>query len=133
MNRHNGESISRGVEVGSARQSALSAVRVELRIQVRDFPFPPMPSALLIGRNAGITGEALASSLERMSPEAYETVRVDDEHIAAVVLRKAAAPGIPLPKLVQVILRQGSRFARADEVTLVDIELTQESFESLEL
>lgn len=98
--------------------------RVDLSIRISRFNLPPVQSALVVGKRAGIGSQAFANALEEMMPGQFERFSVDHPVIEAVLLRAAHLRRVPADRLIPVILRHAETVM--SEVDMLHFEITIE-------
>ena len=80
-------------------------VRIDLTMRISRFNLPPVQSALVVGKRAGIGSRAIGKALDEMMPKQFECVDVQHPLIEAVIVRTAHLRRVPPEKLIAVILR----------------------------
>jgi len=107
--------------------------RVELSLRIERFHLPPVESALVIGRRAGIGPKAMSKALSEMVPDAFTLIEVDHPAAEAVLVRNIHLRTIPADRLVSVLLRHCESLMAESDMIHVEMDIVVKAFEKLEL
>ena len=106
--------------------------RVRLDLTMREFDLPPIRDGLVIGRRAPIGPHGLFEALDRMLPDTFELVPVDQHpQVEAVIIRRTRFQFLDRSKLVSLFVRHAE--ALMHESTVIEVELTGEVSVTLEM
>jgi hypothetical protein len=99
-----------------------------VRAKVREFAIPPIQDGLVIGRDAPIGIVALGRAIQLLVASPFEQVEVQDDVIAAILVRRAILRRMPRGALVAFVLRKVKPYIGAEEILhfTLDAELTIE-------
>lgn len=106
--------------------------QVRLALTMREFDLPPIRDALVIGRRAPIGPRGMFEALDRMLPDTFELVSVEEHpKIEAVIIRKTRFRFLERGKLVALFVHHAE--ALMHESTLIEVELNGEVSVRVEL
>lgn len=88
----------------------------EINIRFSEFEMAPMQDVLIIGKRAPIGPEAAKRVTDILSPGQYETIKIDNSIIEAIVIRKTLLNILPQDKLISLILEEGGKVANETAV-----------------
>lgn len=95
--------------------------RIHLTIEMSHFRLPPVRSALVIGKRAGIGPRAMEKALAEMMPGSFELVTVEHPIVEAILVRSQQLRLVPQEKLVPLILRNCN--GQMDETEMLHFEI----------
>lgn len=106
--------------------------QVSLALSFRNFTVPPVGDGLMIGRRAAIGPTALFESVERLLPDAYQLVKLDNHPtVEAVIVLKARARMLGVERLVDLIVANGAELM--DATTCLQLGIDGEVLVRLEV
>jgi hypothetical protein len=99
-----------------------------IQLRVRDFKIPLVRDAVVVGTEAPIGPQAMHRALDLMNGRPFERIEVDDETIAAVLVRQEILNRISQEELRQVVVQSIKGIMDRHEVLIeeVDAELVLE-------
>ena len=95
--------------------------RIQLTMEISRFRLPPVESALVVGKRAGIGPKAMEKALAEMVPGAFVLVAVEHPIVEAVIVRVSHLRRVPQEKLIPLILRNCESLM--DETDMLHFEL----------
>lgn len=118
-----------------ARVAQLDGPRSQVRLtmDITRFRLPPVESALVIGRRAGIGPKAMAKALEEMLPGEFELIEMEHDVIEAVLLRAAHLRRVPRERLLPLLVRNCENLMDSSEMLHFDIDVRLRTVEELEV
>lgn len=108
-------------------------VRVDMTIRISRFNLPPVQSALVVGKRAGIGSRAIGKALDEMMPKQFERFDVEHPLIEAVLVRSAHLRRVPSDKLIPVIVRHAESVMADVDMLHFDIAIELLINERIEL
>lgn len=102
-------------------------------IRISRFNLPPVQSALVVGKRAGIGSRAIAKALDEMMPHQFERFEVEHPVIEAVLLRTAHLRRVPSDRLLPVILRHAESLMSEIDTLHFEISIEVQVQERIEL
>lgn len=102
-------------------------------MQIRRFHLPPVESALVIGRRAGIGPQAMSKALAEMFPGAFTLIAVDHPVVEAVVVRTSHLRTVPEERLVPIVLARCESMMDESDMLHVTLNITVRSVEEIEV
>lgn len=94
-----------------------------LRVRVRALEIPPVKDGLVIGRDAAIGGEAMARTLQLMTPEKFERILMKDDIVQEVVVRTSILRKLGREQLLQFVLHRIKPVMAETELLLLEIDV----------
>jgi hypothetical protein len=110
-----------------------STARVDMRLRLSRFALPPVQSALVIGKRAGIGSHAMIKALDEMMPGAFSRHEIEHSVIEAILIRDAHLRRIPAERLIPVLVRHAEAFMGDTDTLHFDVTVEVQVLESLEL
>ncbi len=96
--------------------------RYRLRLRWTEFPLPPVRDGVVLGKQAPVGPVAMRKALEFLSPQTYSQIDLEDDVIAAILIRESIIRRISRDVLVRLILDRLKPFMAGDEVLRLDVE-----------
>lgn len=100
-----------------------SVRKAEIKLKMSEFEFPPMQDVVLVGKRAPIGPEAAKRMVDALSPEQYRIVSVQHAIFEAVVIRNSLLQLLPMEKLLQIVLDEGSHVATEDSIIKTQVNI----------
>lgn len=110
-----------------------SSKKVDITMRLSEFEMPPMQDVLIVGKKAPIGPEAARRMVNVLSPDQYEIVKLEHDHIEAIVIRKALLNMLPKDKLIELIIDEGGKVANESIIIKAQISITLQVSKSIEL
>jgi hypothetical protein len=107
--------------------------KVELNMQIQRFHLPPVESALLVGRRAGIGPKAMNKALAEMLPGVFQLISVEHPVIEAIIVRTTHLRTVPEERLVQLLVARCEPFMDETDMIHVRMELIIHANEKFEI
>lgn len=107
--------------------------RIHLTMEITRFRLPPVESALVIGKRAGIGPKAMQKALSEMMPEVFVLVEVEHPTIEALLVRAAHLRRVPQDRLVPLILRNCENLMDDTDMLHFELEIRVRTTEEIEL
>lgn len=105
----------------------------ELHIKLRRFHLPPVASALVIGRRAGIGPKAMAKALDEMAPEAFEFIEVEHPVAEALLIRRSHLRTLSRERLTTLLLNHAEPIMDETDMIHVDLDVVLRATEEIRL
>lgn len=96
--------------------------RYRLRLGWTEFQLPPVRDGIVVGRRSPVGPVALYKAIELLSFQSFRHIDVDDDVVAAILVREAVTRRVSEEILVQLVLEEIKPSMSGDEVLRVDIE-----------
>lgn len=110
-----------------------SASRIELSLRMQRFHLPPVESALVIGKRAGIGPKAMSKALAEMVPGAFTLIEVDHPVAEAVIVRNVHLRTVPADRLVAILLARCEPIMDESDMLHVRLDVVVKAFEELDV
>jgi hypothetical protein len=107
--------------------------RIHVTMEISRFRLPPVESALVVGKRAGIGPKAMEKALAEMLPETFTLLEVEHEIIEAVIVRAAHLRRVPQEKLIALILRNCEGQMDDTEMLHFEIDVRLRTVEEIEV
>jgi hypothetical protein len=108
--------------MGAARKDAENR-EVKLRVRAREFCFPPVRDALVIGRQSPVGCVAMKRALSLISADSFEAIEIPDHPtISDLLVRHRLLLRIPQDRLVQFILLRVAPLMAETECLHLELE-----------
>lgn len=107
--------------------------RISLTMEIARFHLPPVESALVVGKRAGIGPRAMEKALAEMVPDAFALITVEHPVIEAVLIRRAHLRRVPEEKLIPLILRQCENLMDESDMLHFELDIRVRTTEEIEL
>ena len=95
--------------------------RIQMTMEITRFRLPPVESALVVGKRAGIGPKAMEKALAEMVPGAFQLVAIEHPIIEAIIVRSSHLRRVPQDKLVPLIVRNCENLM--DDTDMLHFEL----------
>ena len=96
--------------------------KCHVRARVKEFGYPPIHDALVIGREAPIGREAFTRALKVLVAAPFTQIEVGDEIVADMLVRSSLLLRIPEKKLVAFVLRHVKPLMTGTEILHLDLD-----------
>ncbi|MEQ9318295.1 MAG: hypothetical protein RIF41_04015 [Polyangiaceae bacterium] len=110
-----------------------STSRIELSLRMQRFHLPPVESALVIGRRAGIGPKAMSKALTEMVPGAFTLIEVDHPVAEAVIVRNTHLRTVPADRLVAILLARAEPIMDESDMLHVRLDVVVKAIEELDI
>lgn len=107
--------------------------KAEIIMRFSEFEVPPMQDVLIVGKRAPIGPEAARRMVDILSPEQYEIIKIDHDHVEAIVVRKSLLTMISEEKLIPLIMEEGGKVANENMIIRAQINITLHVSKSIDL
>lgn len=96
--------------------------KCHVRARVKEFAYPPIHDALVIGREAPIGREAFNRALKVLMAAPFTQIEVGDEIVADILVRSAILLRIPEKKLASFVLPHIKPLMTGTEILHLDLD-----------
>jgi hypothetical protein len=109
-----------------------NGVSFNIRVRMQEFKIPPVEDALVLGKDASISCEAMRRSLTLLHVAAFEHIELkgeyEDDRLGDILVRRTVLNKIPRDKLIRLIIDRIKPFMAAEEILhlRVDTEVSLE-------
>lgn len=110
-----------------------SRKRILLTMEITRFHLPPVESALVVGKRAGIGPKAMQKALAELMPGAFELVAVDHDVIEAVIVRTSHLRHVPEDKLIPLIVRNCENLMDDTDMMHFELDIRVRMTEAIEV
>lgn len=101
-----------------------SKKKAEICMRLSEFEMPPMQDVLIVGKKAPIGPEAARRMVDILSPDQYEIIKVKDQVVEALVIRKALLNMLSQEKLVALIMEEGGKIANETMIIKAQVQIS---------
>jgi hypothetical protein len=92
-----------------------------LRVRVKEFNIPPISDGVVLGREAPIGCAAFRKALELLVVSPFEHIKLDDDVIGDILVRRAFLRRIPQDYLIQFVLQRIKPLMGSEEIMHLDL------------
>lgn len=107
--------------------------RIHLTMEISHFHLPPVESALVVGKRAGIGPRAMEKALAEILPETFQLIEVEDPIVEAIIVRRNHLRLVPEEKLIELILRNAAGQMEETEMLHFEIDVRVRATEEIEV
>ncbi|GKX65367.1 hypothetical protein [Inconstantimicrobium mannanitabidum] len=107
--------------------------KAEINMRFSEFEMPPMQDILIVGKHAPIGPEAARRMVDILSPDQYDIVRIENEYVEAVVVRKSLLNMLPKEKLIPIVMGEVGRIANETMIIRAQVNIAINVSKSIDL
>ena len=92
-----------------------------LQVRVKEFKIPPISDGVVLGREAPIGCAAFRKALELLVVSPFEHIKLDDDVIGDILVRRAFLRRVPQDYLIQFVLQRIKPLMGSEEIMHLDL------------